>query len=161
MGTTKKKKVLPVRRAGRSSKKAKAISPGRKPKKKMVLAGGKLGVVSPAGNKEEVIKTQKGIPEDKLVRVGASVGLTLNLGNYQTARVSCWVELPTKDTPKGIETKFKEAFEIVDKKLSEEVGKIDEERKRRWAEQSGSGETNTNQNTGAIDDMLGLQNGGR
>jgi hypothetical protein len=41
-------------------------------------------------------------PKDRFV-VGASVGVTLNMGNYESFRLDCWAERPYDGTPEDAE----------------------------------------------------------
>jgi len=55
-------------------------------------------------------------------KVVASVGLTINLGNYESARVNAGLEYPTDRD--GIDDAFKEAWGIIETELANEVKDI-------------------------------------
>lgn len=73
-------------------------------------------------NKEDIMPNNEIIPPDRLARVGVGCSLTLNLGNFQSARVLIYVELPgDKDKLDEI---HQQAMNFAQKKLTEEVQKI-------------------------------------
>jgi len=54
--------------------------------------------------------------------VNYSAGVTLNMGNYQSARIDVGISLPTY--VEEISDAYKQAIEIVDKIMEEEVNKL-------------------------------------
>jgi hypothetical protein len=67
---------------------------------------------------QKIKKIKKIITEGDPIIVTARVGLTINLGNYSSARVDAGIEYPcTKDK---IADTYKEAWEIVQKEVQEE-----------------------------------------
>lgn len=76
----------------------------------------------PESVSEEIIPENDLIREDRLSRVGVSCGLTINIGDYNSARIGIWIELPC-DISK-IDDSYEKAFKIVTEKLIKEVDKI-------------------------------------
>lgn len=62
------------------------------------------------------------IPQDKLARVKYSIGMTINLGNYQSAKVEIGVEFPGHITE--IDNIYDEAGEFCDTRLIEEINRL-------------------------------------
>ena len=62
--------------------------------------------------------------EGEPFKVVGSVGLTINLGNYESARVSAGLEYPT--SKEGIPEAFKEVWKIIEQEVSQEVKGIKE-----------------------------------
>lgn len=97
---------------------------GSKTKKAVVPQSGKLGVQGPTPGEQAVEEYghKVEIPDDRLAKVGASCGLTINLGDYQSARIGVWAEMPCdKDATK--ETYDRVLASITDR-LTAEVEKI-------------------------------------
>ena len=74
---------------------------------------------------EETIK--KGTPLDHATKkadsyVGISKGVTVNMDNYESLRVDCWLSIPLED--KTPTEKFMELSEIIQEQLEYEVTQI-------------------------------------
>jgi len=67
----------------------------------------------------EVVNISESIIPDRLARVRYAVGMTLNLGDYQSARVDVGIELPA-DVDKTDEV-YEQAVEFCNDRLMEEV----------------------------------------
>lgn len=63
---------------------------------------------------------------DSLGSVGVSCGLTINMKNFESARVDCWVTLPCKE--EDMEECFQKCHEFAASKVSEAAAKKLEER---------------------------------
>lgn len=59
---------------------------------------------------------------EALGQVGTSRGLTLNLGNYESAKIDVWVSFPC--TPDEADSVFEKAAAFCDERLQVEVLKI-------------------------------------
>ena len=66
-------------------------------------------------------KSKETVPDVDGV-AGTSAGITLNLGNFQTARFDCWVTLPCKAS--AASDTFHKCVDFVNEKLGEEAQKI-------------------------------------
>lgn len=84
--------------------------------------GGSPNVYYQVSKEEEVDMENKNIPEDKLARVRFSTGMTINLGDYQSANVNISLELPSHEDE--IETTYEKTAEFVQDKLYEEIGSL-------------------------------------
>lgn len=62
------------------------------------------------------------IPSDKLARVKYSTGITINLGNFQSAKVDVGIELPTHVD--DIKDKYDEAALFCYENLLTEIGEL-------------------------------------
>ncbi len=79
-------------------------------------------------NKEEGEDIKMG-KDNAIVKYG--IGLTANLGNYQSARVDIGVELPTDDLSdaSSIDSAYERARDFCNDKLVEEIATLDELKK--------------------------------
>jgi len=66
------------------------------------------------------------VPEDvspeQTVTVGLSRGLTVNLGNYESARIDCWCSRPCKAGEE--EQAYEKCYEFVTGKIKDAVSKL-------------------------------------
>jgi hypothetical protein len=67
------------------------------------------------------------LPEGKSI-VGLSKGLTINLGNYESARVSCWISRVANDNEKDIMDNLVQISEMLDEQIQFEVDELTEGR---------------------------------
>ena len=51
-------------------------------------------------------------------QVGASAGLTINLGNYESARIDCWLSVPCTADDKEIADTYEAVSEFVEGKVA-------------------------------------------
>jgi len=113
---------------------------GSKNKPKVIMAvAGKLGTQGPIPGEQTIeeygVKVE--IPDDRLAKVGASLGLTINLGDYQSARIGVWCEMPC-DKDKTGDT-YGQIFSDVSTRLIAEVEKIKQYRNGKVTVDSASG----------------------
>ncbi|MBO8161063.1 MAG: hypothetical protein H0Z24_05455 [Thermosipho sp. (in: Bacteria)] len=81
---------------------------------------------------EEVIKA--GTPLDHIIKkvpnmIGMSKGVTVNMDNYESFRVDCWLTVPLDDKSSP-EEKFMELSEIIESQIQYEVQRIIEMNER-------------------------------
>lgn len=76
---------------------------------------------------EELEMTQEQKPE--LATVGLSKGMTINLGGYESARISCWISRPTQNNDKSIMDTLAEISTLLDEQLEFEISELDEMKK--------------------------------
>lgn len=69
------------------------------------------------------------IQEGKSI-VGLSKGLTINLQNYESARVNCWISKVTNDDEISVMDTLVQISEMIDEQLQFEVDEIEEMRNR-------------------------------
>ena len=69
------------------------------------------------------------IQEGKSI-VGLSKGLTINLQNYESARVNCWISKVTNDDEVSVMDTLVQISEMIDEQLQFEVDEIEEMRNR-------------------------------
>jgi len=65
--------------------------------------------------------------ESEVARVSANFGLTINLGNYESAKVGVTVELPCY--PEEKDAALKEAFEVAHKEMERQVADIQKDKR--------------------------------
>ena len=65
------------------------------------------------------------LPEGKAV-VGLSKGLTINLQNYESARVNCWISKVSNDDEISIMNALAEISGLIDEQIQFEVDEISE-----------------------------------
>jgi hypothetical protein len=63
------------------------------------------------------------LPEGKTL-VGLSKGATVNLGNYQSARIDCWISSICDDNQESIQAKLDEISNIIDSNVLAEIQNI-------------------------------------
>jgi len=69
--------------------------------------------------KEEYSMAKKKVQNIKHVtHVGASMGLTMNLGNFEWARIDVWLQVPCD--PANTDSAYKEATEWIEQRVSEQ-----------------------------------------
>jgi hypothetical protein len=66
------------------------------------------------------------LPEGKAI-VGLSKGLTINLGNYESARINCWISRTAKDDETEIMNNMAEISTMLDEQLEFEVDELKQE----------------------------------
>ena len=105
----------------------------KKIKKSVELIAEENTTVSKRNGKEvEVVK--QGIPLDHAVKqnllspleqtVGLSKGVTVNMGDYQSARVDCWVTT-TIEEGETVQQALSRLAEIIDTRIEVEMSKVD------------------------------------
>lgn len=75
----------------------------------------------------EELNPNESIPENKVV-VGQSKGYTVNLGNYESARINCWISKHTNDDEVSIMNTMAEISQLLDEQLEFEIGELNIER---------------------------------
>lgn len=94
----------------------------------MEVIEGKLIPIDHPWNKDERTEDiMADIPADKLAKVKYGIGMTLNIGNYQSAKVDIGVELPCHVD--DLQAKYEEAVDFSNEKLVEEVGTLNQLKK--------------------------------
>lgn len=73
---------------------------------------------------EELNPTEKA--NEDLATVGLSKGITVNLGNYESARISCWISKPCKNDDKVMMDTMAEISTLLDEQLEFEVNELEE-----------------------------------
>lgn len=73
---------------------------------------------------EELNPTQE--QKADLATVGLSKGITINLGNYESARISCWISKPCKNEDRVIMDTMAEVSSLLDEQLEFEVNELEE-----------------------------------
>lgn len=58
--------------------------------------------------------------------VGLSKGLTINLGNYESARINCWISRTVKDDEKVVMDTLADISQLIDEQIEFEVNEIKE-----------------------------------
>lgn len=76
---------------------------------------------------EELNVAQEQKPE--IATVGLSKGMTINLGNYESARISCWISKPTKTDDKSIMDTMAEISTLLDEQLEFEISELEDMKK--------------------------------
>ena len=69
------------------------------------------------------------IQEGKSI-VGLSKGLTINLQNYESARIDCWISKVTNDDEVSVMDTLVQISEMIDEQLQYEVDEIEEMKNR-------------------------------
>lgn len=69
------------------------------------------------------------IQEGKSI-VGLSKGLTINLQNYESARINCWISKVTNDDEVSVMDTLVQISEMIDEQLQYEVDEIEEMKNR-------------------------------
>ena len=77
------------------------------------------------GSEEEILVNECGtfppdeeaVMADQVGSTGMSCGTTINMGNYESARVDCWCSLPC--TEESVEEQHKKCYDFVTKKVEE------------------------------------------
>lgn len=67
------------------------------------------------------------LPEGKAI-VGLSKGLTVNLGNYESARVSCWISRVVNDNETEIMDNLVQISDMLDEQIQFEVDELTADR---------------------------------
>lgn len=58
--------------------------------------------------------------------VGLSKGLTVNLGNYESARINCWISRTVKDEEKIVMDTLADISQLIDEQIEFEVNELRE-----------------------------------
>lgn len=89
-------------------------------------SGGTKKVLKEKGTEHDNDNNPTGaLPEGKAV-VGLSKGLTINLQNYESARVNCWISKVSNDDEVSIMNTLAEISELIDEQIQFEVDEISE-----------------------------------
>ena len=91
------------------------------------LISGRMVNINHPFNKDEREGIDVTIPADELAKVKHSIGMTLNLGDYQSAKVEVGIELPCHVGE--VQDKYEEASTFSNDKLMEEVATLVELKK--------------------------------
>ena len=92
-------------------------------------------VIGKESGVESILENECGsfpLPEEEILMsektgsVGMSCGLTVNMGNYESARVDCWLTLPC--TEESADESCKKCMDFVTKKVSEKAKKYRKEK---------------------------------
>ena len=67
------------------------------------------------------------IPDNTVV-VGQSKGYTINLGNYESARINCWISKKTQDDEVSIMDTMAEISQLLDEQLEFEIEELNVDR---------------------------------
>lgn len=67
------------------------------------------------------------IPQGKTL-VGLAKGTTLNMGNYQSARIDCWIVRVADDNEKSVMDALSDMSALIDEHIEYEVGNLDIEK---------------------------------
>lgn len=59
--------------------------------------------------------------------VGMSKGYSFNMGNYESAKVSCWINLPCENTDADIQDTLDRISGLLDEQLEFEANELDSE----------------------------------
>ena len=79
-------------------------------------------VVKGVPDTAEVVKASAPLKVDEPKRrVGLSKGMTINMGDYQSARVDLWMERVVPDNDRDVEKAIMEMSESIDGYLAEEI----------------------------------------
>lgn len=73
----------------------------------------------PYNKDESEVIPMPNIPSDKLAKVKYSMGITINIGNFQSAKVDIGIELPTHVD--DVESSYESAMDFCQGKFGEEV----------------------------------------
>ena len=97
----------------------------KKKKSLKAIAVDNTQITKGTSKEQEVLKT--GIPKTHSVKhlcygtvVGASVGITKNMDNYESLRVDCWLTDTVKDN-ETVEQAYERVLGIIDKTVSSTV----------------------------------------
>ena len=88
------------------------------------IASDNTQVTKGTSNNQEVLK--EGIPNDHSIKhlstkiVGASVGITKNMENYESLRVDCWLTDTVKEN-ETVEQAYERILGIIDKTMQDTV----------------------------------------
>lgn len=66
------------------------------------------------------------IPEGRAL-VGLSKGYTINTGNFESAKINCWISRPCKDDEVEIMNNMAEISQLIDEQIEFEVSELKEE----------------------------------
>lgn len=66
------------------------------------------------------------LPEGKTL-VGLSKGVTVNLGNYQSARIDCWISSICDDNQESIQAKINEISNMIDNNVLAEIQSVQDQ----------------------------------
>ena len=69
--------------------------------------------------KEKVKRLDKVVTDKPLIRVGTDLSLTINLGNFESAKVSAWISYPCTEE-KDVEETFKKGWKMVEAEVAKE-----------------------------------------
>jgi len=90
--------------------------------------------------KKDTSEVVKGVPENMIskpissitegqVRIGLAKGMTLNMGNYQSARIDAWMERVVPDNDHDINKSISDMSELLDEVVEQEQESLLEESK--------------------------------
>ena len=89
-----------------------------------------LEEVTRTGTTEPDVSAKQGCKATTIVagqrRVGMSKGITVNLGDYQSARLDCWMEAVVEDDKRIIDTTIGQLSAEIEAYLESEVRKLKE-----------------------------------
>ena len=79
----------------------------------------------------EVVKPAEGINTGEVTltavpqrRIGMSKGMTINMGDYQSARIDVWMERVVPDNDREVEKAYAEISKTLDEHLTDEVNEL-------------------------------------
>lgn len=78
----------------------------------------------------EVVKPTKDVISEGVVtleaqrRIGMSKGMTVNMGDYQSARIDIWMEKLVPDNEREVEKGIAELSKCIDEHLTDEVNEL-------------------------------------
>lgn len=96
-------------------------------KEKREVDGSKT-TVSEKGSEQYTENTVGALPEGKST-VGLSKGLTVNLGNYESARVNCWISRTVNEDEQTVMDNLVQISEMIDEQLQFEVDELEDLKK--------------------------------
>lgn len=73
---------------------------------------------------EEENNTSQGMLQPNRMIVGLSKGITLNLGNYESAKISCWMSKNVPEEEKDIMNALNDISEMIDEQIQFEAEEL-------------------------------------
>ena len=67
------------------------------------------------------------VPKEKEATVGLSKGYSFNMGNFESARINCWISVPCKNDDTEIMDTFARVSELLDEQIEFEANELDSE----------------------------------
>lgn len=120
-----KKKAKPVRKApARKTKEVDIIKDKKVVRKKKINVSDRAEVldgVYPTSN-----KLQKQPPEG-YATVGMGIGATINMGDYESARVDVFIQRNVKDDDRVLQDAYRDMGELLNNELQEQVSQLVDE----------------------------------
>lgn len=89
---------------------------------------GEKEIIYEKGTKVENEDTPIAILKEGRAMAGLSKGMTINLGNYESARINCWITRTCKDDDKAIMDNLAEISNMLDEQIQFEVEELEETR---------------------------------